>query len=89
MPLQIEDGLLFTALRLTHRGKTIEFRRVLADTGSAGTIVCADQAAKIGIVPGEHDGHLSILIGEKTEVRILPSSKGTVKKPHSGGSLAL
>ncbi|ALA70209.1 hypothetical protein GT50_08315 [Geobacillus stearothermophilus 10] len=89
MPLQVEDGLLLTALRLTHQGKTIEFRRALVDTGSTGTIVCADQAAKMGIVPGEHDSHLSILIGETTEVRTLPSSKGKVKKPHGRGFLAL
>ncbi|AGT33623.1 hypothetical protein M493_17070 [Geobacillus genomosp. 3] len=55
MPLYIEDGLLLTALRITHRGKTVEFSRALVDTGSTGTIVSADQAAKIGIVPEEHD----------------------------------
>ncbi|OKO93068.1 hypothetical protein BRO54_2131 [Geobacillus proteiniphilus] len=44
MPLHIEDGLLLTALRLTHRGKTIEFRRALVDTGSTGTIVSVDLA---------------------------------------------
>lgn len=44
MPLHIDDGLLLTALRLTHRGKTIEFRRALVDTGSTGTIVSVDLA---------------------------------------------
>ena len=53
--LRIEEGMLLATLQLTHKNKTIKLKRALIDTGSTGTIVSADQAATIGIVPEEND----------------------------------
>lgn len=53
--LKIEDGLLLSSIKITHKGKTLKLDRVLIDTGSGGTIISTDKASTIGIIPEEDD----------------------------------
>ncbi len=51
MQLLLKDDLPFTRVKVAYRGAEIEISAVLVDTGSATTILAADQVARIGIVP--------------------------------------
>ena len=42
MQLKLVDALLFTTIRLTYQGSTIEINDVLIGTGSATTVLAAD-----------------------------------------------
>jgi len=55
IPLRIEDGLLLCSITITHKGQMLHLERVLIDTGSGGTIISADKASMIDILPEEHD----------------------------------
>lgn len=55
MQLTLKDNLPFVHLQIAYRGKEIEITDVLVDTGSATTILAADQVARIGIVPEPAD----------------------------------
>jgi len=55
MRLTLKDDLPFTRLKVAYRGAVIEITDVLVDTGSATTILAADQVAQIGILPEPSD----------------------------------
>lgn len=55
MQLRLVDDLPFATLTLTHEGATLAITNVLIDTGSATTILAADQVALIGLVPAPDD----------------------------------
>ena len=55
MQLALKDNLPFVHLKIGYRGTEIEIADVLVDTGSATTILAADQVAKIGIMPEPSD----------------------------------
>jgi len=55
MRLSLQDNLPFVTVTLTHKGKRVEIRNVLIDTGSGGTIFAADDVAEIGITPESED----------------------------------
>jgi predicted aspartyl protease len=55
MRLTLRDELPFVTMTLTHHGTTIDVPDVLVDTGSASTILNADLAASVGIVPQPSD----------------------------------
>ncbi|MFN2241098.1 MAG: retropepsin-like aspartic protease [Anaerolineae bacterium] len=51
MQLALKDELPFVCVTVSYQGTEIEVTDVLVDTGSATTILAADQVARIGIVP--------------------------------------
>lgn len=55
MQLTLKDDLPFVALTLTYKGATLVVPEVLVDTGSAGTILAADQVANIALLPEPGD----------------------------------
>lgn len=55
MQLTLVDDLPFATRTLTHEGATLAITNVLIDTGSATTILAADQVALIGLVPAPDD----------------------------------
>jgi predicted aspartyl protease len=55
MRLTLRDDLPFVQVAVLYRGAEIEISDVLVDTGSATTILAADQVARIGIVPEPSD----------------------------------
>ncbi|UOF90003.1 hypothetical protein LSG31_19375 [Fodinisporobacter ferrooxydans] len=46
MKINLVDGLLFTSLVLTHRGKSTIIENVIIDTGASRTIISIDAAEK-------------------------------------------
>jgi predicted aspartyl protease len=55
MRLTLKDNLPFVELTVIHRGAELTISDVLVDTGSATTILAADQVSQIGIVPEPSD----------------------------------
>jgi hypothetical protein len=55
MQLTLKDDLPFTSVQVAYRGSEMEISDVLVDTGSATTILAADEVAQIGIVPESSD----------------------------------
>ena len=55
MQLTLKDDLPFTRLEVAYQGAVIEITDVLVDTGSATTILAADQVAQIGDLPEPSD----------------------------------
>jgi predicted aspartyl protease len=55
MRLTLKDDLPFVRVTVAYQGTAVEIADVLVDTGSATTILAADQVAKIGIVPESSD----------------------------------
>jgi predicted aspartyl protease len=55
MLLTLRDELPFVTVSVTHNGQSIDVPDVLVDTGSASTLLTADLAAHIGIVPEPSD----------------------------------
>jgi predicted aspartyl protease len=55
MQLKLVDDLPFTTITLTFQNSTIEIDNVLVDTGSATTVLAADQVAQVGLVPAPDD----------------------------------
>jgi len=60
MKLTLIDNLPFITVALTYRGKTIQISSVLIDTGSASTILSADDVASIDIFPSPEDNLYTI-----------------------------
>jgi hypothetical protein len=55
MKLTLIDNLPFETVALTYHGKTIQIDSVLINTGSATTILSADDVASIDIYPSPED----------------------------------
>lgn len=55
MQLRLKDSLPFVTLTVGHHGGAVNIPDVLVDTGSAGTILAADNLAEIGIEPAPGD----------------------------------
>jgi predicted aspartyl protease len=55
MKIRLEGRLPFVTVSLFHRGFNLALDRVLLDTGSAGTVLSADEVAKLGLVPEPED----------------------------------
>ena len=55
MQLELVDDLPFATVALAYRNKTAAINNVLIDTGSATTVLAADQVAQIGLVPAADD----------------------------------
>ncbi|MDQ0157940.1 hypothetical protein [Robertmurraya andreesenii] len=47
--LIIDDGLLITDMEITFKGKSLQLKRVLVDTGSGSTIISTDLDGIIGL----------------------------------------
>lgn len=50
-----EYGLPFVPVKIHYRGRVLELRKMLLDTGSASTLLKADIVGDIGIVPEGND----------------------------------
>lgn len=55
MKLNVRYSLPFISLEVIFRGKKLELKNVLLDTGSAGTIFNANVVEAIGVVPEKYD----------------------------------
>ena len=55
MRLTLRDELPFITVTVVHHGVTTHVSDVLVDTGSASTLLNADVAASLGIVPEASD----------------------------------
>ena len=55
MRLTLRDDLPFVQVTVIYRDAELEISDVLVDTGSATTILAADQVARIGIIPEPSD----------------------------------
>jgi predicted aspartyl protease len=55
MRLTLRDDLPFVQVTVIYRDAELEISDVLVDTGSATTILVADQVARIGIIPEPSD----------------------------------
>jgi predicted aspartyl protease len=55
MQLKLVDDLPFATVALAYQNKTVEIDNVLINTGSATTVLAADQVAQIGLVPAPDD----------------------------------
>ncbi len=51
MRLNVNLGLPFVSVVIEFRGQKLMLKKVLLDTGSAGTIFSADAVGVIGVVP--------------------------------------
>ena len=60
MRLTLRDDLPFIQVMILHQGLELETPSVLVDTGSATTILAADQVSRIGIVPEPTDSLYTI-----------------------------
>ncbi len=49
MKIRVRDGLPFIDLHVTHRGQRLALPWVLLDTGSAGTVLAADELLTIDV----------------------------------------
>jgi len=49
------DRLPYITATLTFQGQNLTLRRVILDTGSAGTVFSIDELAKIGLLPERED----------------------------------
>lgn len=49
MRIQVRDGLPYVTVTLRYRGQQLDLANVLVDTGSAGTLVAADQVLAVGL----------------------------------------
>ncbi len=55
MQLTLKDDLPFVTLTLIYRGATLVVPEVLVDTGSASTVISANQVAQVALVPESND----------------------------------
>jgi predicted aspartyl protease len=55
MKIYLRDGLPFIEVTLHHQGQQILLPQVLLDTGSAGTLLAADELGKINVGLEPHD----------------------------------
>jgi predicted aspartyl protease len=55
MHLQVKGDLPFITLIVAYQGSTVEISNVLVDTGSATSILSADQVSKIHLIPAPED----------------------------------
>jgi predicted aspartyl protease len=55
MRLTLKDDLPFGRVKVAYKGAEIEIPDVLVDTGSATTILSADQVSQIGLLPEPAD----------------------------------
>ena len=55
MYLQVKGDLPFITLIVAYQGSTVEISNVLVDTGSATSILSADQVSKIHLIPAPED----------------------------------
>jgi len=60
MKFKIKYGLPFVEAMLIHNGKKVYLSNVLVDTGSASTIISANDAIKLGLKPEPDDKIRSI-----------------------------
>lgn len=58
--IKIISGLPFINISLSYKNKSIFLEEVLLDTGSAGTIVCADKVMELDIVAEPQDKLITI-----------------------------
>jgi predicted aspartyl protease len=49
MRMQVRDGLPYVTVTLRYRGQQLDLANVLVDTGSAGTLLAADQVLAVGL----------------------------------------
>ena len=55
MQLLLKDDLPFVSVTVAYRGRQLQIPDILIDTGSASTILAADQVAHIDLVPEPAD----------------------------------
>lgn len=55
MNIRLQDGLPFIELTVDHRGQRLVLSQVLLDTGSASSLLSADELLKISVSLESHD----------------------------------
>lgn len=55
MKIHLREGLPFISVTLTYKGKNLNLKEVLIDTGSAGSVFSSDKVASIGLVAEPYD----------------------------------
>lgn len=55
MNIRLQDGLPFVEVTLEHHGQRLVLSQVLLDTGSAGSLLSADELLKINLSLEPHD----------------------------------
>jgi predicted aspartyl protease len=55
MQLTLQDDLPFVSVVLVYQGEALEIPNVLVDTGSASTVLAADWAARVKLIPEPDD----------------------------------
>jgi hypothetical protein len=55
MNIRLQDGLPFVEVTLDHQGQRLVLSQVLLDTGSAGSLLAADELLKINVSLEPHD----------------------------------
>lgn len=55
MKIRVREGLPFVTVTLVYRGKKLDIKEVLIDTGSAGSVFSADKVASIGLIAEPYD----------------------------------
>lgn len=66
MRIEYRDGLLFTSVKITYKGKIKQIRNVVIDTGASHSLLTQDCVDEIGIrVSGEDEIVTSYGIGGK------------------------
>jgi hypothetical protein len=55
MNIRLQDGLPFVEVTLNHQGQRLVLPDVLLDTGSAGSLLSADELLKINVSLEPHD----------------------------------
>jgi len=68
MRLTLRDDLILTDVMVAYQGRQVEVSDMVVDTGSATTMLSADVAVQIGIVPESNDALYVIHSIGRTEV---------------------
>ena len=55
MKIRVEHGLAYVDAAVTFRGRRLQLRDIILDTGSASTLFSADRLLEIGVVPELRD----------------------------------
>jgi hypothetical protein len=58
MQLELKDDLPFVSIQVSYQGRLLTIPGVLVDTGSATSILSADQVASIDLRPAPNDNYM-------------------------------
>ncbi|MGH4118954.1 retropepsin-like aspartic protease [Clostridium sp.] len=55
MKLEYKDGLLYTSLKISYHGKTVEINNIVVDTGASFCIIEPSSIEELGIILNKDD----------------------------------